>query len=148
MIVYFDTSALLPLVVLEPGSDIAGRLWTEADHVVSSQLIVVESAAAIAMGHRIGRISAEDHDLVQAESAALVRELILVDVTPDLVEHAAALAVRRALRGYDAVHLATANRVRSEEAVVFATGDGALLAAASAEGFHTVDTAARRASGD
>ena len=147
MIVYFDTSALLPLVVLEPGSDIAGRLWTEADHVVSSQLIVVESAAAIAMGHRIGRMSAEDHDLVQNESAALVRELILVDVTPDVVEHAAALAVRRALRGYDAVHLATANRV-GLDAVVFASGDRALLAAASAEGFHTVDTATRRASGN
>jgi hypothetical protein len=43
------------------------------------------------------------------------------------------LAEARQLRGYDAVHLAAADRVHDPDVVVVA-GDGALLDAATAEG--------------
>lgn len=140
MIVYFDTSAFLPLLVQESGTDLALRLWREAAHVVSSRLIVAESAAAIAMAHRMGRIADGDHDLIQSEASGLTRELALLDVTADAIDRAAVLAPRRGLRGYDAVHLATASLLHSDD-VVFASGDSALLSAAAAEGIHTVDTA-------
>jgi hypothetical protein len=31
VIAYFDTSALLELVISEPGSELAAELWTSAD---------------------------------------------------------------------------------------------------------------------
>ena len=49
------------------------------------------------------------------------------------------LAQARALRGYDAVHLASALRVGDPD-VVLVTGVGALLAAAGAEGLATAAT--------
>ncbi len=139
MIVYFDTSAFLPLVVSEPGTEIALRLWREADRVISSRLVVVESAAALAQAQRLGRIAPDDDGPVQSEAGSLVHELTLIDVTMDVVEHAARLAVSRALRGYDAVHLATATLLGATE-VVFASGDRRLLTAASAEGLITAST--------
>ena len=57
MIAYFDTSALLPLLIDEPGSERAGRLWDEADHVVSVRLIYVEARAALAQARRLERLA-------------------------------------------------------------------------------------------
>jgi hypothetical protein len=60
-------------------------------------------------------------------------EFDLVEVDDLLVQHAGQLAEAHGLRGYDAVHLAAADRVRDADLVVVA-GDEALLTAATAEG--------------
>jgi uncharacterized protein len=44
----FDTSALIPLLIEEPGSVRAGRVWDVADHVTSVRLIYTEARAALA----------------------------------------------------------------------------------------------------
>lgn len=38
MIAYFDTSAIVPLVIAESGTDAAGRIWDGGDRVVSIRL--------------------------------------------------------------------------------------------------------------
>ena len=53
---YFDTSAVVPLVIEEPSSIVASRLWDEADRVVSSRLVYAEGRAALAMARRLDRI--------------------------------------------------------------------------------------------
>ncbi len=58
MIVYFDTSAVIPLMVEQPGSTRAAQLWDLADHVVAVRLLHVEARAALAQAHRLGRLSA------------------------------------------------------------------------------------------
>jgi uncharacterized protein len=55
----------------------------------------------------------------------------LVEVDDPLARHAGRLAEAHRLRGYDAVHLAAADRVRDPDLVVVA-GDEALLTAATA----------------
>lgn len=139
MIVYFDTSAFLPLVIAESGTAISERLWHDADDVVSTHLIVAEAAAAIAQGNRIGRVADDDHPYLQEAASKLIFDATLIDVTTTVIERATRLAVSRGLRGYDSVHLATATLIRARD-VVFASGDQRLLAAASEEGFTTVDT--------
>ena len=57
MIAYFDTSAVLPLLVDEPGSERAEALWDGADRVVSSRLVYPEARAALAQARRNGRIT-------------------------------------------------------------------------------------------
>ena len=74
-------------------------------------------------------------------------QLDLVDIDADLVETAAALAEEHALRAYDAVHLASAQRVFDRDLVLVA-GDQALLTAAEALGVMTVVMADGRAATD
>ena len=47
MIVYFDTSAFVPLLVIEPGTSLARELWDSADEVVTTRLLYVEAAERV-----------------------------------------------------------------------------------------------------
>lgn len=133
MIGYFGTSAVVPLLIAEPGSARAASLWDGADRVVSVRLIYPETRAALARATRLGRLTARQlRDAVNGFDS-LFEEIDLVEVDDVLARRAGQLAEVRQLRGYDAVHLAAAERVRDPNVVVIAS-DGALLEAAAAEG--------------
>jgi predicted nucleic acid-binding protein len=133
VIAYFATSAVVPLLVVEPGSARAAMLWNGADRVVSARLVYPEGRAALAQAHRLGRLTARQLRSVVDELDARYEELDLVEVDDGLARRAGQLAEVHGLRGYDAVHLAAADRLRGPDLVVVA-GDGALLGAASTEG--------------
>ncbi|CAN5469992.1 type II toxin-antitoxin system VapC family toxin [soil metagenome] len=133
MIAYFDTSAVVPLLVVEAGSTRAAVLWDGADRVVSARLVYPEGRAALALAHRLGRLTARQLRAAVAELDSKYEEFDLVEVDDMLARRAGHLAEAHNLRGYDAVHLAAADRVRDPDLVVVA-GDGALLAAAATEG--------------
>jgi len=146
VIVYFDTSAFLPLVVAESGSPIAVRLWEDAQQRASSRLLRVEAAAAVAMGKRMGRLTDDEHEAVQEDAWRYATNMTLIDPFGAVVDRAADLAASHGLRGHDAVHLATATSIRGRD-LIFASGDQKLLAAAREEGFTTVDTSSPDLSG-
>jgi predicted nucleic acid-binding protein len=133
VIAYFDTSAVVPLLVVEAGSTRAAVLWDGADRVVSARLVYPEGRAALALAHRLGRLTARQLRAAVAELDSKYEEFDLVEVDDMLARRAGHLAEAHGLRGYDAVHLAAADRVRDPDLVVVA-GDGALLAAAATEG--------------
>jgi len=133
VIAYFDTSAVVPLLIAEPGSARATSLWDGADRVVSVRLLYPETRAALAQAERLGRLTARQLRGAVTEFDSAFEMIDLVEVDPALAVRAAELAEVRRLRGYDAVHLAAAERVRDPDVVVIA-GDGALLDAAAAEG--------------
>jgi predicted nucleic acid-binding protein len=138
LIVYFDTSAIVPLVIDEPSSTVASRLWDEADRVVSSRLVYAEGRAALAMARRLDRIG--DSGLREAvdDFESLHDQLDVIEVTEGLIREAGGLADQLSLRGYDAVHLAAARLVDDAE-MVLAAGDRSLLVAARAIGLATAD---------
>jgi uncharacterized protein len=138
LIVYFDTSAIVPIVVEEPASRPASRLWDDADRLVSSRLSYVETRAALAMARRLHRIA--DSALQEAVEAfeAVYLQLDIVEVTEQLVREAGEMAQRFGLRGYDAVHLASAQTV-ADPNLVLAAGDANLLSAARALRMATAD---------
>lgn len=138
MIAYFDTSAIVPLLITEPGSARAAQLWDVADRVVSARLVYPEGRAALAQAHRLGRLTARQLRAAVDELDARYAELYFVEVDDLLARRAGEFAEAHGLRGYDAVHLAAADRLRESELVVVA-GDNALLAAATAEGLATAD---------
>jgi predicted nucleic acid-binding protein len=133
LIVYFDTSALVPIVIEEDSSERASRLWDEADRVVSSRLLYAEARAALARAGRSARIDPSGLRRAVGILDDLVEEIDMVEVTDSLVHRAGALAEQLSLRGYDAIHLASAEMVHDTDLVV-ATGDGALRAAAATLG--------------
>jgi uncharacterized protein len=142
LIVYFDTSAVLPVVIEEPSSQNASRLWDEADRVVSSRLVYPEGRAALAMALRMNRVDELELQATVEEFEALCAQLDLVEVTDDLARSAGAMAQQFGLRGYDAVHLASLQAVGDSE-LVLASGDQDLMAAAQALGIATANLASQ-----
>lgn len=133
MIAYFDTSAIVPLLIEETGTEVASEFWDRADRVVSVRLAHVEARAALAHAARIGRISPHQLRSTTQDLDNLLSQLALVDIDDDLISEAGDLAEMQALRAYDAVHLAAAWRINDRDVVVVA-GDRALLAAAKTVG--------------
>ncbi len=133
-LVYFDSSALVKLVLDEAGSDIAATLWNGCDAALSSRLAYPEVCAAIAAAGR-------NHDLTQSETSAATSDwqsfwasIRPVELTPAVEEHAGVLARDHGLRGADAVHLASALALGVTDLTV-AVWDRRLHAGAAAAGF-------------
>lgn len=139
MIGYLDTSAVVPLLVMEPASGACRRFWDEADDVVLCRIAFVEAAAALAQAERMGRITAAEQDRARAGLDDLWVEAAVIELDEELVRTAAALAHEHGLLGYDAVHCAAAVAL-SDGDLVAAAGDRALLGAWAASGVATYDT--------
>lgn len=141
MIVYVDTSALMPLLIDEPSSQVCGEIWDAADKVVCTRLGYVEAVAATAMAERVGRITTGEGLGARSTLDRLWSELEVIELGDWLMVKAARLAVRHGLRGYDATHCAAALTVSDGE-LVAASGDQRLLTAWRAEGVAVRDTSA------
>lgn len=125
--IYFDTSAFVKLLVAEAGSEDAARLWDAADAIASSRLLYPETAAALAAARRARRLTDRQHRDAKALLEEMWAAIHPVEVSAAVAESTASLAERCALRGYDAVHLASALAVRAE---VLVASDAALATAA------------------
>lgn len=139
MITYLDTSAFLPLLIDEPASTFCRKLWDDSDAVATSRLLYVEAAAALAHGARLGRLTEAEHAATLRLQSELWQEFDVIDADEALVVRAAGLARQFALRGHDAVHVASAYQIIDHDLVV-ASGDRKLLEACAALGLATADT--------
>jgi predicted nucleic acid-binding protein len=139
LIVYLDTSAVIPILIAEPTTDACRRIWDDADRRISSRLTYVEVAAELAMAERQGRISSVEQDEALSKLAEMWPDVDVVEATAELATSAAEIARSLALRGYDAVHCASAAEVNDPE-LVAATGDARLLAAWRELGIAVFDT--------
>jgi predicted nucleic acid-binding protein len=139
---YLDTSAFVPIMLAaEATSPACVEFWLTADTVVSTRLLYVETASALARGERNGRLVGDQHDRAFTRFERLFGEIELIDVDDLLVHRAAELARRFGLRGYDAVHCAAAALFDAPD-LVAASGDRKLLAAWRELGIATFDPAA------
>ena len=138
-LVYFDTSALVPLVIAEPTTRHCLQVWDAADEVVTTSLAFVEVHSALAQATRQGRLSETDRRRSLEAFEARWNDLIHIPPHDDLLKIAALLSAEHALRGYDAVHCATALAAASDDFVAVA-GDRDLLRAWHTLGIATIDT--------
>ncbi|MBA2529915.1 MAG: type II toxin-antitoxin system VapC family toxin [Euzebyales bacterium] len=131
MIGYFDSSALVKLVVEEAGSDEAAALWDGADVVLSSRVAHAEVRAALAAARRAGWLNhrqlADAKDLWAVMWNALRLVEVSVEVSVDLGQLSGDLAEEHALSGLDAIHLAL---LLPADDLTIATWDSRLHAAA------------------
>ncbi|MDO5502775.1 MAG: type II toxin-antitoxin system VapC family toxin [Actinomycetia bacterium] len=139
MILYLDTSALVPLLVDEPSSSTCGALWDAASRIATVRLAYVEAAAALAMATRLGRLTRLQHSQARELLDRLWAEIDIIEPDATLTRHAADATVDHALRGYDAMHFSAALAIDAPD-LVTATGDRELLAAWRAVGIATADT--------
>ena len=139
MIVYFDTSAFVSLLVTESGTPLARELWDSADEVVTTRLLYVEAAAALARARRMGRITDRNQRAALDSLDDLWRDFRVIEVDETMTRRAAELTDRHALRGYDAVHCSSAERIDAPDLVV-ASGDKDVLTACTELGLATALT--------
>jgi uncharacterized protein len=126
---------LIKLLVAEPSADVADEFWDEADTVVASRLVYPEARAALAGARRAERLAARGLRRAVSDLELFYAALTLIELDGALAEHAGDLAERHQLRGYDAVHLASALSV-GDENLVLVSWDRNLAAAAVMAGLN------------
>jgi predicted nucleic acid-binding protein len=109
-LLYLDSSALVKLVIHEPESEALAGYLSEDDLLVTSRLALVEVSRATKL--------ANPGKAVERETDRRLRECALVDVSDHLLRQAASLT-SRSIRTLDAIHLASAAQVRSDELVTY-----------------------------
>lgn len=125
MILYCDTSALVKLYIVEADSDTARDQVAQAQAVATSRIAWVEFHAAVA---RRAREVPADIPAIEKAKQTLADDwpsYVKMEVDQTIVEKAGEFADVFALRGYDAVHLASAHRAMTEtgQALTFACFD-------------------------
>ena len=127
MNVYFETSALVKLLLDEVQAEMARDLWDQADLVTVGRIAYPEARAALAAAQRSGRLMTPELDGAKRAFNRLWTQVYVVELDEALALSAGELAESFALRGYDAVHLATA--IALHESAIVATWDADLRAA-------------------
>ncbi|MGN6089744.1 MAG: type II toxin-antitoxin system VapC family toxin [Actinomycetales bacterium] len=136
-LVYFDSSAFVKLVVDEDGSDLAASLWDGCDAAVSSRLAYPEVRAALAAAGRDRRMTPGAQRQAEEAWEGFWSATRAVELTEVVAQLAGRLAVQHALRGADAVHLASALALGADQLLV-AVWDGRLRSGVEAAGLAAV----------
>ena len=136
MILFFDTSALLKLYIVEAGSEALKARVVEAEAVAVCRVAWAEAHAALS---RRAREVPGDALVIEQAKAALAQDwprFVVMEVDQALVERAGNYADTFALRGYDSIQLAAAfeaGRI-AQSPICFACFDARLNKAADVLG--------------
>lgn len=108
MIIYLDTSVLLKQYIQEAGSEDVIKLLGAAKSNGTNLLTFVEIASAVARAVRMKLIPPNEAELTWKDFLVDWELLVRLDVSGAITKRAAALAWEHGLRGYDAIHFASA----------------------------------------
>jgi predicted nucleic acid-binding protein len=136
MITYFDSSSLLKFVIKEIGSEENLNIWNLSDEKVCSQLTRTEMHSALMRKVREGSVSVSAVRGRLDEMDKLFADVILVDITSEVIDASCELVKTLPLKSADAIHLATALMVRAD---LFSSSDKKLCTAASESGIAVTD---------
>ena len=136
MILYLDTSAVVKKYFKEPGSDDVIELWKKSEAVTSSAVTYAEALAAF---YRKCREVPTKRTVLQRAAQRFEKDwqsMIIVELTRQLGAAVRRLIQKHPLRGFDAIHLASALLVQEnlKRKYRFVCYDHALLLAAANEG--------------
>ncbi|HEV2250349.1 MAG TPA: type II toxin-antitoxin system VapC family toxin [Candidatus Limnocylindria bacterium] len=135
MILFFDTSAFVKLLIREAGSPEVLAAARDADTLAAARLLEIESRSFIGRRLVARLIDARHARLLRADLATWLAGFAVVELDEVVASTAGDVAERHALRGMDAVHLAGALRLAAVSAapVVLASYDSELRDAATRE---------------
>lgn len=138
MILYLETSNLVKLYVQEKDSETVLESVKSAEVVATSVLAYAEARAAFARKLREKGISEEEHKAVKQTLDRDWPSYFVLNVDAGSARAAGDLAEKHGLRGFDALHLASAMKLLAAGApgLRFSTADARLWDAARLEGFE------------
>ena len=136
-VVYMDTSSLVKLYVQEEGSTAVASQLEAAEALATSVVAYPEAQAAFSRRYREGSYSNAGFQRIKDAFERDWPHFAAVLVTMELAKAAGDLTEKHHLRGFDAIHLASAltlkNRLKTPP--IFSCFDHHLNDAAEAEGF-------------
>lgn len=132
---YLDTSALIKRFVTEKGSPLVESLVSQEGFVATAKIAYTEVYAGLTRKHREGHLPGSQYALACRQFESDWQAYIRVDLQDEILVLARDLIQRHTLRGFDAIHLASALSLRAAlgEEITFAAADERLLRAARAE---------------
>jgi predicted nucleic acid-binding protein len=138
LILYLETSSLVKLYVREKDSESVRGSVQASEAVATSVLAYAEARAAFARKLREQGITQDAHRTVKRALDADWPSFFVLNVTAGTARSAGDLAEKHGLRGFDALHLASAVELRAAGVtdLRFSSADDRLRAAAQAEGFE------------
>jgi uncharacterized protein len=138
MIAYLDSSALVKLYTRESGSEETLALVSRAEVLGTGLIARAEVAAALSKAVRLKAVTGEEGGAALKAFRRQWPDLFHMDVNETVVVQADSLAWTYGLRGYDAVHLASALLWQSglSQPVTLATFDRQLWDAAQLIGLE------------
>lgn len=136
MILYLDTSSVVKLYVEEIQSLNTRHVVDNAHVVATSRIAYVEARAAFARKLREQGLTIKGYRRIIQDLDQDWGSYFIVDVSDTLVKLAGLFAEKHALRGFDAIHLASGVILRKQagRAVTFYCFDDRLTLAARNEG--------------
>jgi uncharacterized protein len=142
VIVYFDTSALVKLYVVEPRAKPARDAAETAELIATGMLTYAEMRSAFSRKRRSGEITPDHFERFREEFEADWRIFEIVPIDETIVRRAGDFAEEYSLKGFDAVHLAIADSLgRRFGEITFACFDADLSRAATSCGMTLLRTA-------
>jgi predicted nucleic acid-binding protein len=108
MMLYADSSLLVKIYIDEPGSASVIELLAQATTIGTALVTRAEVAAALAKATRLGALSRSDVEPSLTRFREHWSNFLRLNVSETIVAQADELAWARGLRGYDALHLASA----------------------------------------
>ena len=135
-IIYLDTSALVKQYIQEVSSKEVQKLIQASDHAGTSLITRAEMAAALARAARLKMLPAHEAHATWEQFLGEWSSLSRLNVSRQIIDRASLLAWDFSLRGYDAVHLASAILWQEtlEAEITLATFDRELWSAANKAG--------------
>ncbi|HWQ70023.1 MAG TPA: type II toxin-antitoxin system VapC family toxin [Patescibacteria group bacterium] len=132
---YLDTSALIKRFVAEKGSPLVQTLVKRKGPIATAKIAYAEVYAGFTRKLREGHLSDTQYALACRQFEADWQAYIRVELHDDTLFLARDLIRRHPLKGFDAVHLASAISLKNAlgEDITFAAADERLLRAAEAE---------------
>ncbi len=140
MILYLDTSALVKKYVKELGSEEVIAHWIKAEGIVTSVVAYAEAVATLYRKKREGPLADIFFEKMHNSFQNDWKSLMKVNINKNLNEIIGSVLAKYDLRGFDAIHLASAKKIQAHipKNFVFACYDLRLLEAAKLEGFSTL----------
>jgi len=140
VILYCDTSALIKRYVAEEGAAEVNNFWERASAVSTSVVAFAETMAVFGRKHKEKVLSTIEYKEIIGQFKEDYRHLLLVPVSEALNIAIEDLLKRHSLRGFDAIHLASAKVFDGpdNEDLLFACFDQALNNAAAKEGLKVI----------
>lgn len=139
-IVYFDSSALVKLLMAEDESDVANEVWDGCDAAVASRLAYPEVCAALSAAERNELITTSECKGAESAWEMFWGAVRPIELSADIARSAGRLARELHLRGADAVHLASALELGLDDLVI-AVWDRQLHAASLVAGLRVLPAA-------
>jgi predicted nucleic acid-binding protein len=141
---YLDTSALIKRFVAERGSGLVDALVLDGPPVATAKIAYAEVHSGLARKRREGHLREAGYLSACRLFEAEWRTCVQVELTDEVLRVARDVIRRRALRGFDAIHVASALELkkRLNETMTLAASDRSLLRAARSEGLAPLDVEA------